>query len=75
MQKILLVSLLLFPTLLVGQIEKITLNDLVSGAGGYVRGRGGEGQLSPDGQSVLSLDNGRLALKSVDGGAEKILAS
>ena len=75
MRKILLISLLLSPTILVGQIEKLTLNDLVSGVGGYVRGRGGEGQLSPDGKYALSLDNGRLALKPVDGGAEKILAS
>ena len=75
MRKILLMSLLLSPTLLVGQIEKLTLNDLVSGAGGYVRGRGGEGQLSPDGQYALSLENGRLTLKPVDGGTEKILAS
>jgi dipeptidyl aminopeptidase/acylaminoacyl peptidase len=75
MRKILLMSLLLSPTVLVGQIEKLTLNDLVSGAtAGYVRGRG-EGQLSPDGKYALSLENGRIALKSVDGGPEKILAS
>src|SRR6202042_352539 len=75
MRKILLMSLLLSPTLLIGQIEKLTLNDLVSGAsGGSVRGHG-EGQLSPDGKYALSLENGRIALKPIDGSPEKILAS
>ena len=75
MRKVLLVSLLVSPSLLVGQTEKLTLNDLVSGAiGGYNRNHG-EGQLSPDGKYALSQDGGRLTLKPMDGGPERILAS
>jgi dipeptidyl aminopeptidase/acylaminoacyl peptidase len=75
MRNIYLLPLLLSSTLLFGQAQKLTLDDILGGPGVGVayRGRGGESELSPDGAYKLSHENGRLTLKSVTGGTDKIL--
>jgi Tol biopolymer transport system component len=70
--------MLLSPMLLAGQAEKLTIDDLLDGGfvgGGYVRGRGGESQQTPDGKYTVIQEHGQIALKPIDGSPEKLLTS
>ena len=76
MKKIIYLSTLLYSTLLVGQIQRLTINDLLGGpAAGGRRGSGGEGLPSPDGKYIATLKDNQIALKLADGGEEKIVTS
>jgi dipeptidyl aminopeptidase/acylaminoacyl peptidase len=78
MRRILIAALLLSPALLVGQTEKLTLNDILTpafGGGGYGRRGGGESQTSPDGKYTLSQTGGQLTLKLADGSDPKVLVA
>jgi dipeptidyl aminopeptidase/acylaminoacyl peptidase len=77
MRKILIAALLLSPTLLLAQTEKLTLDDILGGAGGGAgyRVRGGEALTSADGNYRLSQQGGTITLKPLHGGEDKVLAS
>ena len=77
MRKSVLILLLLYPALLVGQAEKLTIEDLLnpglSGAG-YGR-RSAEGETTPDGKYTVIQEHGQIALKPADGSPDKPLTS
>jgi dipeptidyl aminopeptidase/acylaminoacyl peptidase len=80
MQKILSISLLLLaPAVLSAQTQKLTLDDILGGggrggpAGGFGRGRGNEGQTTPDGKYTVTQENGQIVLKPADGSLAKVL--
>jgi len=82
MKKSVFAFLLLYPALLIGQNDKaqdqkLTIDDLLGGPGAaaFGRGRGGEGQPTPDGKYSVVLERGQIALKPADGGEEKVLTS
>jgi len=77
MRKNVFLFLLLYPALLLAQTEKLTIDDLLGGAGGgnFGRGRGGENQLTRDGKYNVVLESGQIALKPVDGSPAKVLTS
>jgi dipeptidyl aminopeptidase/acylaminoacyl peptidase len=66
--------LLLFPAVLAGQTQKLTINDLLQ-SGGYLRGRGSDGLQTPDGKYTVLEEHGQIALKPADASAEKLLTS
>jgi len=74
MKKNVLLCFILYPALLFGQADKLTINDLLdAGFGGY--GRGGGAQQTSDGKYSVVLERGQIALKPSDGSAEKVLTS
>ncbi len=75
MRKILIAALVFSPSLLLAQTAKLTLDDILSGPGATYRVRGGEALTSPDGNYTLSPQGGTLTLKSLNGGADKVLAT
>jgi WD40 repeat protein len=82
MRKVLFLSLLLLaPVLLSAQTQKLTLDDILGGGrgapggGGGFRGRGGEGQLTPDGKHSVTQEDGQIVLKLTNGGTAKVLTS
>lgn len=76
MRKCVSLLLLMLPTLLVAQTEKLTIDDILNvGIGGFGRGRGGEGQQTPDGKYTVVEERGQIALKPLDGSPEKMLTS
>jgi dipeptidyl aminopeptidase/acylaminoacyl peptidase len=75
MRKILIAALLLSPTLLLAQTEKLTLDDILSVGGAGFRGRGGEALTSPDGDYTLSQQGGTITLKALHGGEDKVLVT
>ena len=77
MRKLFVAALLLSSTSLFAQNQKLTLDDILGGAGGGTgfRGRGGESLVSPDGKYTLSQEHGQLTLKSNAGDPDKILVS
>ncbi len=75
MRKAAYLFLLLYPALLIAQTEKLTIDDLLGPAGSYGRGRGGDGQQTPDGKYTVVQEKGQIALKPADGGPEKVLTS
>jgi dipeptidyl aminopeptidase/acylaminoacyl peptidase len=75
MHKRLFLIFLLFPVIVVGQTQKLTINDLLNmGFGGFGR-RGGESQKTPDGKYTVAAERGQIALRPADGGPEKLLTS
>jgi hypothetical protein len=75
MRKLFVAALLLSSTSLLAQNKKLTLDDILGGAGAGFRGRGGESLVSPDGKYSLSQEHGQLTLTSNAGDPDKILAS
>lgn len=77
MRRIFIATLLLSPALLLAQTEKLTLDDILGGAGGGagLRGRGNDSLTSPDGNYALSQEGGTLTLKSLHGGTDRVLVS
>ena len=78
MRKSAVILLLLSPALLIGQTEKLTIDDLLGGGlgqAGYGRGRSAEGELTPDGKYTVVQEHGQIALKPSDGGPDKVLTS
>ncbi len=73
MRNSVVILMLLYPVLLAGQAEKLTIDDLLGG--GDFRGRGAESQSTPDGKYTVIQEHGQIALKPVDGGPEKLLTS
>jgi dipeptidyl aminopeptidase/acylaminoacyl peptidase len=76
MRKSAFLLLLLYPTLLLGQAEKLTIDDLLSGGfagGGYGRAR--ESEPTPDGKYMVTLERGQIALEPADGSPEKLLTT
>ena len=76
MRKSVFLLLLLYPSLLLGQTEKLTIDDLLSGGfagGGYGRER--DSQPTPDGKYTVILQRSQIALKPADGSPEKVLTS
>jgi dipeptidyl aminopeptidase/acylaminoacyl peptidase len=68
MRKILLTAILLSPALLSAQTGKLTLDDILSpAAGGGLRNRGGDTLTSPDGTSVILLQNNTVILRTTKG--------
>jgi dipeptidyl aminopeptidase/acylaminoacyl peptidase len=67
--------LLLSPALLMGQTEKLTIDDLLDGGFGGGYGRGGAPQQTPDGKYTVVAEHGQIALKPVDGSQERLLTS
>lgn len=67
---------LLFPALLLGQTERLTIDDLLGPANGNVFGRGLGGPIqSADGKFTVALEEGQIAIRPSDGGAEKVLTT
>jgi dipeptidyl aminopeptidase/acylaminoacyl peptidase len=77
MKKCVFALMLLYPALLLAQTQKLTIDDLLGGfgAGGYGRGRTGEGLQTKDGKFSVVIERGQIALKPAGGGAEKVLTS
>jgi len=75
MRKSALLFLVFYPLLLVGQTEKLTIDDLLNVGTGYGRGRGGEGLKAPDGKFTVIQEQGQIVLKPSDGSPEKVLTS
>lgn len=73
MRKIALLALVLTPAIASAQLEKLTLDDILSAPAGAGRARGGEAQRSPDGHSTVSQQEGQLILHAGDGGATQVL--
>lgn len=76
MRKSLPLFLLLSPALLVGQADRLTIDDLLSPAlssSGSARGRTLEGETTADGKYTVVQDQGQIAVKPVDGSPEKVL--
>jgi dipeptidyl aminopeptidase/acylaminoacyl peptidase len=75
MRKTVFILLLLYPALLVGQTQKLTIDDLLdAGLGGYARSHS-EPFATPDGKYTVTQERGQIVLKPVDGSAEKVLTS
>src|SRR5580658_6502756 len=75
MRKSALLFLLFYPVLLVGQTEKLTIEDLLNLNVSYGRGRGGEGLQTPDGKYTVIQEHSQIALKPSDRSPEKVLTS
>lgn len=77
MKRLLVASLFLIPSLLPAQTGKLTLDDILGGAGGWRGGgrRGSERQLTSDGKFDVAEQNGQIVLRPVDGGPAKVLTS
>ena len=73
MRKSALVLLLVYPLLLLGQTEKLTIDDLLNVGGNYGRSRGD--LKTPDGKYTVTQEHGQIALKASDGSPEKVLTS
>jgi dipeptidyl aminopeptidase/acylaminoacyl peptidase len=73
MRKTALLILIFYPVLLVGQTEKLTINDLLNVGGNFARGRG-ELKTS-DGKYTVVQDRGQIVLKPADGSPERVLTS
>lgn len=70
-----LIPLLIASSLSFGQTQKLTLEDILggAGAGGAYRGGGEESALSADGKYKFSLEQGQLKVAALSGGADKVL--
>jgi dipeptidyl aminopeptidase/acylaminoacyl peptidase len=78
MKKLAVLTLLLYPALVFGQADKLTLNDLLGGRdGGAAFGRrgGAEHLTSADGKYSVAQEDGQIVLKPSDGSAAKVLTS
>jgi hypothetical protein len=72
-KQIVLFSLLLIPALLAGQ-QKLTIDDLLGPGAGNPQGRG-EPVITPDGKFSVVVEKEQIALRSTDGGADKVLTA
>jgi dipeptidyl aminopeptidase/acylaminoacyl peptidase len=76
MKRSIVLFLLLAPTILAGQTERLTIDDLLSGGfGGGAFARGSGSLQTPDNKYSVTLEYGQIALKPADGSAEKVLTS
>lgn len=68
--------IVLFPAVVLGQAERLTIDDLLGPANGSSFGRGLGGPIqSTDGRLTVTLEDGQIAVRPSGGGAEKVLTS
>jgi dipeptidyl aminopeptidase/acylaminoacyl peptidase len=67
--------LLFYPMLLLGQTDKLTIDDVLSAVPTGSYGREHDNEPTPDGKYTVVQERGQIVLKPTDGGQEEVLTS